>query len=323
MAVMRRVMVLLPATVLLSVAAGPLWAYEPPLSEIYTRILLRSPQVSAAVIKTRTIVFDAGRTVVSASALSEMPPAEVPERGFRQDIYWIRDRLLAVETFDDQGRLLHFYHDEGTGATVYNLTREREFTVLDTLHPFLPFLASTAAGWNKGLQLWGVLPTQATFHRSPKGVLSYELQEAPRKRVRVDTEHYRPALLETTVDRSNRASVLRIEFSNFLLEGDQQKPEDNLIFPGSTHFLLDGVLFKEVIVQDLRANPGLATMPITRLREKAAELRLRQPPERPERGESAPFYQAPPSPEPTPAPSPAPPATDPGSPPGFLLGAAR
>jgi hypothetical protein len=155
-------------------------------------------------------------------------------------------------------------------------------------------------------------------------VLWYELQEAPHKRVRVDTDYYRPALLETTIDRGNRSSVLRIEFSKFLLEGDLPKPEDNLIFPGSTHFLLDGALFKEVIVQDMQANPSLASIPITRLREKAAELRMRQPLERPERGESAPFYQVPPAEEPAPTtPAPAPPGNDPASPPGFFLGAAR
>lgn len=310
---------MLAVVVILWSSATPLWAYEPPLSEIYTRILMRSPDVSVAVINTRTVVFDAGRTVVSASALSELAPAELPERSFRQDIYWIRDRLLAVETFDNQGQLVHFYHDEGAGATVASLAPGRDFMLLDVLHPFMPFLATTAAGWNEGLQLWGVLPTQATFHRSPKGVLWYELQEAPHKRVRVDTDFYRPALLETTIDRGNRASVLRIEFSNFFIEGGLQAPEANLIFPGTTHFLLDGVLFKEVIVRDMQANPSLNSMPITRLREKAAELRLRQP----EPAETAPLFQAPPTEMPDPEPAPEGPAPELGPTPGFFLGASR
>lgn len=276
----------LPLALLPLVPAGAAVAYQPPVAEVVGRALQLESQVSRAIIHLSTTVYDPfaapadeAPQPAEAGGEEEVPPlegewvpVESPERGFRQVVYWVRGKFLAVETFSDDGRLLHFLLDEFYRPISKNLSETRQFSDWDVLPPFLPFAGMDAEGWLQGLAAWGVYPARVDLVRKTKAGILYRLVDTDVNWALVDRQNFRPVRIQTTAGEGEEALTLTIEFSDFTIFGGFPRERQNIAFPRTVNFLVNGRLAKQTRVGKFEANPSLAVFPITRLRRKAREL---------------------------------------------------
>ena len=255
-------------------------AYEPKLEEIIARSLRDRSYFSRAVIKTESIVYDPFSTAGNSSdkisvrtlgvGADEVVPAIQEERAFKQTIFWVRNRMLAVETFSISGELLHFYHKEAMAPLSVNLSESRPFAEIDVLNPYLPFIEDNREDWETGLDRWGLQPQTVSLVRSTKGEVYYQLSESPGKSLWLDRIRFLPARINTIVEGDPSPLAITIEFTEFLMVPGEE--EQLFAFPRTINHLIDGALFKQTTVSSLIVNPSWRSFPLTRLRKQAQKL---------------------------------------------------
>lgn len=208
---------------------------------------------------------------------------EISAREFHQRIYWIRGRLLAIETISKSGDLLHFSMLDEGHAFQAAVSAERKFSDADLLPPYLPFLSALENQWRGGMEYWGISPTEVNLALGEKGAILLKLTDGPDRAVYMNQQWLRPEKMVTVIAGNGKPQVLTIEFGDFLVfqryfEGMQESH-----YPGRVDFLLDGRLFKQSHVLKFRANPAMRRFPLLRLRALAKKLGD-QPPPRKENG---------------------------------------
>jgi hypothetical protein len=231
--------------------------------------------VSRGIIETRTLVFDAAPRADRAgegAGAAEPEPQELPERAFRQRIYWLRDALLAIETFSLAGEPLHIYLDEGIEPLSRDLAA-RHFEPLDVIHPYLAFMGGRPADWRAALAAWGIDPWQVGMRPGYKLRNLYRLGDE-QAAAYLDPARLALVSLETQVHNGARPIALALTFSEALVLGESTKREEQLYFPRIVNFFVNGRLFKQVRTTGFRADPPLNQFPLQRLRELALASRL-------------------------------------------------
>ena len=178
------------AALLVALPLAPARAYVPSLEEIYQRVAARQPAVQHAVIETHSTVFDplghSGKPAQSVNPDAE--PPTLPERSFRQKIYWIRNAFLGIETYSEDGKLLHFYLHEGFRPVQQSLADGRTFGEADVVHPYLPFVTVDPARWRQAIGFWGLQPATVAITRGAKGEVLYRLAEDDTKSLWLDLD---------------------------------------------------------------------------------------------------------------------------------------
>ena len=264
---------------LMGLPAPSAQAYIPSLDEIFQLVAVRPPALQRAMLETRTYVFDplhrAGQTAGDTNP-DAMPP-ELQAREFHQKIYWIRNAFLGIETSAEDGTPLHFYLNEGFRAVQGDLASGRSFTEADVVHPYLAFVSADPARWRQAINFWGINPRKVDIVRGSKGEVYYRLLEDEDKALWLDPETLRPVRLRTRLEGGEHGGrTLTIEFREFMFIGGASSDAEDFFFPRTVDFLLDGKLFKQIVVLRFEADPSVQGFPITRLRGLAAKV---QPPE--------------------------------------------
>jgi hypothetical protein len=276
----RTALVALAATAAALLGALPARAYVPSLDEIYHLVAAHPAPLQRAMLETRTYVFDPLHRVdpVGANANPDAVAPELPTREYRQKIYWIRNSFLGIETYAADGTLLHFYLNEGFLPVQGNLTAGRSFSEADVVHPFLAFVAADPARWRQAVTFWGLNPKRVEIARGDKGEVYYRLAEDEQKALWLDPELLRPIKLQTRLDGGDQGGrTLTIEFREFMFIGSSDNDAENFYFPRTVDFLLDGRLFKQIVVLHFESDPSVQGFPITKLRTLAAKVQTPQP----------------------------------------------
>ena len=264
---------LTPLAVLLALlSASPAPAYLPALAEIYRQIHAQLGRPEAFVFTSRSRVFtmapptgESGGVTAAENPDAALVVEERPERTFRQRVSWVAGGPVAVETFSDQNELLHLYLEEEGRVRTANLQPFRHFTEMDVEVPYLHFLERDPQNWLKAMTYWGVVPDRVGLASAYKGAVHYLLVDHTGNEAWIDQRELRPVRLRTRVETRGEPVWLGIAFSDFLIfrdRGSQQKWD----FPSTTHFYLDGQLFKVSRVIDVNSNPKRDAMPFDRIR---------------------------------------------------------
>jgi hypothetical protein len=239
---------------------------------------LQVPTVTRAIFETRTLVFDptpraADRLADSAGAAGavEPEPQEQPARGFRQRIYWMRDGLLAIETFALSGEPLHIYLDEGVEPVSRDLGAARHFEPLDVIHPYVPFMGGRPADWREALSAWGIDPWHVGMRPGYKLRNLYRLGEDGAAAY-LDPARLALVSLEARVLNGAHPIALTLNFGEWLVLGESTKREEQLNFPRVVDCFVNGRLFKQVRVTGFRPDAPLNAFPLARLRELAGPV---------------------------------------------------
>lgn len=257
-------------------AAPPARAYVPGLERIFSQIVARRPGISRAILETRSVVFDPYGLYTPGPSGLPHPDAPLPEslgRAYRQKIYWIRDRLLGIETSSESGQPLHFFLKEGYRPVQGGYDPGRVFREAEILPPYLPFLTGSAAAWRRGLSFWGLIPQKVDLVRSSKGTLFYRLAEEGGGGLWVDRERLLAKRLETIIAGGKQSRTLRIEFTEFVIMKGNNPDRPEIYYPRTINYLMDGLLIKQTRLLSFRANPSRKSFPFKRLRSTARKFR--------------------------------------------------
>jgi hypothetical protein len=255
-------------------------AYIPSLQEIYDRIAASRPALTRAVIETRSVVYDPQGRYAPAEGGALHPdavPPEVPGRGFRQKIYWIRNTFLGVETYAEDGKLLHFYLHEGFLPIQGGFDPARPFSEEDVIPPYLPFLAADPAEWREAIAFWGLNPQRVELARGYKGDLYFRLVEGEGRALWIDAGLLRPVRLETRLIGGAGERSLTLAFGEFFFLEDESGRGATFYYPRTINYLLDGRLFRQTVVLSFEADPSVQGFPISRLRQMAGKVQPLEP----------------------------------------------
>ena len=268
-------------------------AYEPPVAEMIRRSVPSNSQVSRAIFEIRSTVYNPFRTNGDEQTPVNQPgksikdntnqngkkqdglvgpghlPRHTPDQDFKQKIYWVRDTLLAIETFAMDGTLLHYYFEEKYEPISFNINPERSFSNWDVVPPFIFFLSKSSASWRDGLGRWGVFPERVQVSRDHKGAVRFMMLDAPSQYAIVQRDGFRVASIHTQILGGEKPLRLELQFTEFLINGSSDQEDQAMIYPRTTNFLLDGSLVKQSVVSMIITNPSWRTFPLTRLREEA------------------------------------------------------
>jgi len=254
--------------ILLAAGAAPVSAYVPAPDELFLQIGLQVPLVTRGIFETRTLVFDptprAADRLADAAGAIEPEPQELPERGFRQRIYWMRDSLLAIETFSLTGEPLHVYLDEGVEPVSRDLGA-RHFEPMDVIHPYIPFMGGRPADWRAALAAWSINPWRVGMRPGYKLRNLYRLGEDGAAAY-LDPARLALVSLEARALNGAHPIALTLNFGEGLVFGESVKREEQLYFPRVVDFLVNGRLFKQVRVTSFRPDPPPNAFPLARLR---------------------------------------------------------
>ena len=271
------------ASLVVFVGPNPVSAYEPQLDELIERALPTQSLVDRLIFEVTTTVFDPnaipekkGGIPVANEQGATSPDAisgvvVQPERSYFQKIYWVREKITAVETFSSSGEPLHFYFSEQFKPVSVNLGQERIFGDWDIVPAFLPFLSAKRAVWQEGLVNWGVNPEKVELLRSPKGQIFYIMQGKPRQYAKIQRDGFRVVRIASEIQGGDTRRQLHIEFSEFMMHGRWNSEVEGVFFPRTTSYLLDGKLFRQSVVTKFEANPSWRVFPLSRLREMASK----------------------------------------------------
>lgn len=249
-------------------------AYVPSLKEIQRRIANRPEGISRAAIESHTVVFDPFAVPGAPAGAADAPapearPVPLPERNFRQRVYWIAQSFLGIQTFDEEGRLLHFLLDEGLRPVSGNLDAARRFLDVDVRPAYLPFLEGGPGAWWQAMADWGIVPRSVELARGPKDAVYVKLVDSPGRALWIERETLRPVRVETLIAGGERPLHLVIEFTDFLTVAEGTSRATDVFYPRTTNYLLDGRLFKQSRIVSFAADPSTRNFPVTALRERA------------------------------------------------------
>lgn len=263
-------------TCFILLVAGIAFAYLPDLDELLVQIDKQPNNLTRAYIETSTQVYNPF-VDINAEMRGEPQSSPMPERNFTQKIYWIAGSFLGVETYAEDGTLLHYYLDEGLGATQASLTDDRIFDTMDILPPYLPFLIPNPASWLSGSREWGISPSKVDIALSKKGKWFYILNEEDKdgegnqSALWLEKDKLRPEKLVTQIQSSSAPMVLTIEFNDFLVAYYGRYGAPDVFYPMTINYLVNGRLFKRTEVVDFKGNPSTKGFPVSSLRKKAIE----------------------------------------------------
>ena len=256
--------------VLLMLPGTAAWGYQPSLEEAMTRILYTSSGVTRGIFEFKSRVYDPVKNRSSREdASSERIPPELSERNFNQKIYWIKGAFLAIETFSEDGKPLHFYIEENFTPVSAILDEARPFSARDVFHPYIPFIDGAIGNLKSGIGLWGVQPTRVRIIRGGKGEVFLRLEESTRKALLINRSDWRADKIETRIEGGTRPLNLTIEFKDFVYAGNQQDETHDLRIPRTVNYLLDGNLFKQTVLIKFSVNNNWRFFPLSRLRKEA------------------------------------------------------
>ncbi|MDH4247671.1 MAG: hypothetical protein OEW39_07635 [Deltaproteobacteria bacterium] len=247
-------------------------AYVPDLKELEALIQSKGNRLERAYIETRTWVYNPTPVPGEQEGTAERPPLRLPEQGFLQKIYWIRQSFLGIETYSESGELLHFYWQEGVDPVAVNLKPERTFALSDILPAYLPYVEANPDQWRRGMGDWGLSPYRVELVRGSKDTLYYRLAEGPHTGVWLERATLHPVRLDTEVAGGGDPLRLTLEFFDFVELLEASSNTSTVYFPFITNYLLNGRLFRQTQVVEFQVNPKERDFPVTAMRKRAQEL---------------------------------------------------
>lgn len=252
-------------------------AYLPEVGDVYQKLLRGNLLANRVILYTRSLVFDpftnGDKKEKNADSLytgenGEFPPKVLKEKSFTQKLYWVRGKVLMVETFDLSGKLIHLFLDEGFKPVTKSFSPERKFTTMDIISPFMPFLISGQTAIKNGLADWGISPTQVTLVQDLKKEIYYQVDGGTHQNLWVDRIFLRPVRLNTLIADKGSPLKLTLEFSNYFLHIKGKYNREAFSYPGVIDFLLDGKLFKQTVLKNLKVDPSWRFIPLSRIRKQ-------------------------------------------------------
>ncbi|MDH4121472.1 MAG: hypothetical protein OEV94_07200 [Deltaproteobacteria bacterium] len=247
---------------------GEARGYQPDLTEIANQLAAQGESLNRAIVRTESRVF----SPTSQERGMETPSLQKGD-GFKQIIYWEKNKFLAIETHDLDGKPLYLYFEEkGVVRSGPINSRGKDFSQMDLLHPGLAFLENRPEGFFRRLAKWGIFPTDVRLERAPNRLLTFRLFDQDDGALWLDNETLAPQKLEVNALGDESPLHIVVLLNDPLRIGLSRQPEQNAVFPGKVSVLFNGRLIKQTVVTGIDDQVKANDMPYERLKEAASRL---------------------------------------------------
>ena len=192
-------------------------------------------------------------------------PIELPARRFNQIIHWKDGEILAVESNDLRGDLLHFYYENKSDLLSISLSDNRTFTSEDIIPKQLRFKSRFERIRSKALEEFGIFSKNVSYHIKEDNYVFLCIGDVESGHFAlIDSKTYELYSLHSKIWKNDgRWHDLKIIFKKYEKYRWQT-------YPVITEYYLDKQLFKRVTVNKIRT---LSKLPIKSLHKKALNLR--------------------------------------------------
>lgn len=218
--------------------------------ELLSKILDANQKVSQFYLTTEVTVYDPEASAPFGEELEgKVIPHQLPTASFTQDVLWIRDEFLGIETRTvsknkkRKGKVLHVYIEAGGVEFSQNLSEKRLFYEEDVLFHYSTFFTKHLSKIIKGLNSLGVGHSKISFTQENERLL-YQLGEK-NSNVLVELNNYRIPTIEREIHLRGRYYPYRIQFGRWLKKSRRQR------VPGLIQYFIDGRLIKTVTVKSI------------------------------------------------------------------------
>jgi hypothetical protein len=217
----------------------------------------------AARMETVVQVFDPFIKNVDGEAPAR--PIELPARSFKQLIHWQDDKVLVVETQDEQGVLLHFYYENEADLLSLSLNDNRSFSTADILPRQLRFRSRYEEKRSRALQELGIISKEVAYHiRDDNHVFLRIGNMESGHYALLNPKTYELSSLHNKIWQEDGSSLdLTIIFKKYETYRWQT-------YAKVTEYYLDKRLFKRMTVSKIRT---LSRLPLKKLKKQAFNLR--------------------------------------------------
>ena len=211
-------------------------------NELLLNIILAKKNIAQFRILTKVRVFDP----FTSSSIEEKNEGftvlvEKKENAFEQEIIFVRDEFLSIETKDKSKLPLHFFIMAEGIAFSKNLSDVRMFQDEDIKLPFLFLLSKSVPPLVDYLNSIGIIESNVSIKRDDIRVF-YQLGTEESHLI-VDPELFRIELIQQQIQYNSHNYPLRVKYSKW---------DSRVKFiPRLIQFMIDDRLFKEVEVTSI------------------------------------------------------------------------
>lgn len=187
---------------------------------------------------------------------------EVPQLSFQQKIYWILGELLAVETFSDDNKILHFYFEYKGDIVSVATQKDRLFTEQDILPDYLRFTVQRSKDWENALRGVNIQGREISLYRGEDGNVYHRIGNAKSTNfLLLNQKDFLVRSLQFGFQMNDEEHVVRILFNEVI--------KDKAIkYPQQTDYLIDNQLFKRVTLNTIENSQQI---PLEILHQKAVK----------------------------------------------------
>lgn len=201
------------------------------------QVLEKSSNVYQFYAETKVSVYDPEAfAALSDETDTRLKPYELNDKSFFQNIVFVRDEFVSIETLDDAGNVLHVYVQEIGGRKFFeNLSTERFFNEQDIRYPSLTFFTKFIELFEKNLASYSISPNDLKYINQEYKLL-YQLG-TEQNNIKIDPNSYNVLEFQNQIQIQGRYYPIQIEFS------DWNRQRESI--PEVIRYYVNSRLFKE------------------------------------------------------------------------------
>ena len=210
--------------------------------DLILRMLETNRELFQAYLELEVTIYDPeAQSPINDNASTDPIPVELPQQGFRQQITFIRDEFIGIETYSLKGQLQHVWLRSGFQQAMQKVNPQWSASEADLDFIALSFFTRLPDKLNRHLGNWGIAPLEVTFNEVNETVM-YRLGQGD-EFLLVHPKSFTVQEIQTTVQLQGNYFPLRIKIT----ERDQEKR----LFPTRLEYRINNRLFKLIRVTKL------------------------------------------------------------------------
>lgn len=214
-----------------------------PESALY-QIIEKNKEISAFFAEIKVGVFDPEAFApLNDETDKNLKPYEIAEQSFYQNVIFIRDEFLSIETVNQNRQTLHIYIKViGDSYLSKNVALERTFSDEDIQFPYVIFFTKYVSSLTQELYQHEIVPSQLKYNYQSNSVL-YQIGSNTNYLL-IDPTSFKVLELQKEIQIQGRYYPFAIKFGDW----DPQKET----IPDVTRMYVNGRLFKEIRITGLQ-----------------------------------------------------------------------
>ena len=218
-------------------------AFMKPESALH-QVLEQNSKIYQFYLEVKVSVFDPEAFApLHEDADTTIKPYAIPEKSYLQNIVFVRDEFVSIETVDEFGEALHIFIDELGGKKFSeNLSSTRQFNNEDIYFPALIFFTKHLALLEEQLNRFHVTPIGLTYIKERYKML-YKVG-TDTNNLQIDPNTFKVLGMQSQIQIQGRYYPHLITFSEWNKERES--------IPELTRYYVNSRLFKETRIINLQ-----------------------------------------------------------------------